>query len=62
MLYDDTDNRAGAKFATMDLIGLPKQIIAGPRSIANGEVEIKDRNTGERETMSIDAAINMLGA
>lgn len=62
VLYDDTDNRAGAKFATMDLIGLPKQMVVGPRSVANGEVEIKDRATGERETMTIDAAINMLSA
>lgn len=62
VLYDDTDNRAGAKFATMDLIGLPYQVIAGPRSVANGEVEIKNRNTGERETLSIEAAINKLSA
>ena len=60
MLYDDTDDRAGTKFATADLIGVPVQIIAGPRAVANGEVEIKDRLTGERETMTIDAAINKL--
>ncbi|WP_075288710.1 proline--tRNA ligase [Pararhizobium arenae] len=61
-LYDDTDDRAGAKFATADLIGVPVQIIAGPRSIAAGEVEVKDRRTGARETMSIEAAINKLTA
>jgi len=61
VLYDDTDNRAGAKFATMDLIGLPWQIIAGPRSVANGEVEVKNRKTDERETLSIDAVINRFG-
>ncbi len=60
MLYDDTDDRAGTKFATADLIGVPVQIIAGPRAVANGEVEIKDRLTGARETMTIDAAINKL--
>ncbi|MDO9415911.1 proline--tRNA ligase [Pararhizobium sp.] len=60
MLYDDTDDRAGTKFATADLIGVPVQIIAGPRSIAAGEVEIKDRKTGARETMSIEAAINKI--
>jgi len=62
VLYDETDNRAGAKFATMDLIGLPVQIIAGPRSIGEGNVEIKYRLTGERTTVTIDEAINMLGA
>ncbi|WEZ83776.1 proline--tRNA ligase [Rhizobium sp. 32-5/1] len=60
MLYDDTDDRAGTKFATADLIGVPVQIVAGPRAVANGEVEIKDRLTGARETMTIDAAINKL--
>lgn len=59
-LLDDTDDRAGAKFATADLIGVPVQIIVGPRSIANGEVEVKDRKTGERETMTVEAAINKL--
>ncbi|MBL0372844.1 proline--tRNA ligase [Rhizobium sp. KVB221] len=62
MLYDDTDDRAGAKFATADLIGVPSQIIVGPRSVASGEVEIKDRKSGARETLSIDAAINKLVA
>ena len=60
VLYDDKDERAGAKFATADLIGAPVQVIAGPRGVANGEVEIKDRKTGERETLTIEAAINRL--
>jgi prolyl-tRNA synthetase len=60
VIYDDTDDRAGAKFATVDLIGIPTQIIVGPRSIANGEVELKDRKSGARETLSIEAAINKL--
>ncbi|MEM6461049.1 MAG: proline--tRNA ligase [Pseudomonadota bacterium] len=58
VLYDDRDERAGAKFATADLIGTPWQIIVGPRSVAQGEVEVKHRKTGERENMSLDAAIN----
>ncbi len=58
VLYDDTDKSAGQKFATHDLIGVPWQIIAGPRSVASGEVEVKNRKTGERETMTIDAAVN----
>ena len=60
VLYDDTDQRAGAKFASLDLIGLPWQVIAGPRSVANGQVEIKNRKTGERETLSIDDALSRL--
>ncbi len=58
VLYDDTDDRAGQKFATADLIGVPMQIIVGPRSVANGEVEVKDRKTGERETVTVEAAMN----
>ncbi|WP_018699699.1 proline--tRNA ligase [Amorphus coralli] len=60
VLYDDVDQRAGAKFAAMDLIGLPWQLIVGPRGLANDEVELKRRATGERETMSLDAAVNRL--
>jgi prolyl-tRNA synthetase len=62
VLYDDMDARAGAKFASMDLIGLPWQLIVGPRGAASGEVEIKRRATGERETLSLDAAVNRLVA
>jgi prolyl-tRNA synthetase len=60
VLYDDIDQRAGAKFASMDLIGLPWQLIVGPRGAQGGEVEIKRRATGERETLAIDAAVNRL--
>ncbi|HEX2147385.1 MAG TPA: proline--tRNA ligase, partial [Pseudorhizobium sp.] len=60
VLYDDTDDRAGTKFATADLIGVPFQVIVGPRSAANGEVEIKNRKTGEREVMSVEAVLNKL--
>ncbi len=58
VLYDDTDNRAGAKFATMDLIGIPNQVVIGPRGIANNEVEVKRRGNPEKTTMSLDEAIN----
>ncbi len=51
VLYDDTDARAGAKFAGADLIGLPWQVIVGPRGAAGGEVELKNRKTGARETL-----------
>ncbi|CAN7400764.1 proline--tRNA ligase [Rhizobium sp. LjRoot30] len=60
VLYDDTDDRAGTKFAAADLIGVPVQVIVGPRSIANGEVELKDRKTGARETLTVEAALNKL--
>jgi len=60
VLYDDVDQRAGAKFAAMDLIGLPWQVIVGPRGAGTGEVEIKRRATGARESLTIDAAINRL--
>jgi prolyl-tRNA synthetase len=57
VLYDDIDQRAGAKFASMDLIGLPWQLIVGPRGAKSGEVEIKRRATGERATLTIDEAV-----
>jgi prolyl-tRNA synthetase len=56
-LYDDRDDRPGGKFATADLIGLPWQIIIGPRGLAEGTVELKRRATGERETLSLESAI-----
>ena len=55
VLYDDTGERAGAKFATMDLIGLPCQVIVGPKGVAAGFGEIKDRKTGEREEIPLDS-------
>ena len=59
-LLDDTQERAGSKFATMDLIGLPTQIIIGPKNAAQNEVEIKDRKTGHKEILPFDAAIRRL--
>jgi prolyl-tRNA synthetase len=56
-LYDDRDERAGAKFATMDLIGLPWRITVGPRGLKNGVVELTSRRTGESEEMSLEDAI-----
>ena len=56
-LYDDRDERAGAKFAAMDLIGLPRQIIVGPKSLAEGKVEMKSRRDGARALMSIADAL-----
>ncbi|MES2984789.1 MAG: proline--tRNA ligase [Pseudomonadota bacterium] len=56
-LYDDTDQRGGAKFAGMDLIGLPWQLTVGPRGAASGTVEMKYRRTGEKSELSLEAAI-----
>ncbi|MBL9096326.1 MAG: proline--tRNA ligase, partial [Alphaproteobacteria bacterium] len=58
VLYDDSDERAGAKFSTCDLIGLPWQVIVGPRGLANAQVEIKNRKSGERVNLSPEAALN----
>ncbi len=60
VLYDDRDQRAGVKFADMDLIGLPWQLIVGPKGVAAGKAEIKNRKTGERVELSIEEAFNKL--
>ena len=62
VLYDDRDERGGAKFATMDLIGLPWQIVVGPKGLANGIVEVKRRATDERaELTPADAVARVKG-
>ena len=58
VLYDDRDERAGVKFADMDLIGLPWQVVVGPKGIAAGTVEVKRRGgAGGKEELTVDAAI-----
>jgi len=59
-LYDDRDERPGAKFATADLIGIPWQILVGPRSLAEGKVEVKRRADGQRELLSPADAVARL--
>ena len=59
-LYDDRKERAGGKFATMDLIGLPWCITVGPRGLKNGVVELTNRRTGKSDEMSPEAAIKKL--
>ena len=59
-LYDDRKERAGGKFATMDLIGLPWRITVGPRGLKNGVVELTNRRTGKSDEMSPEAAIKKL--
>lgn len=60
VLLDDSQERAGSKFATMDLIGLPTQVIIGPKNAAASEIEIKDRKTGQKEVLPVEAAIRRL--
>jgi prolyl-tRNA synthetase len=62
VLLDDRDQGAGGKFAAADLIGIPYQLIVGPRGLKDGQVEIKHRKGGERETLSIEEAVGRLKA
>ena len=60
VLYDDRDERGGVKLGSMDLIGMPWQLIVGPRGLAQGLVELKNRRTGEKQELSIDSALERL--
>ncbi|MHB1206149.1 MAG: proline--tRNA ligase [Rhodospirillaceae bacterium] len=62
VLYDDRDERPGVKFADMDLIGIPTQVVIGPKGVAKGLVELKRRAGGAKEEMSLDAVLNKLMA
>ena len=57
MLYDDTDARPGEKFAKLDLIGLPYQVIVGPKGLADDMIELKTRRTGEKEMLPVGEVI-----
>ncbi|RAK52908.1 proline--tRNA ligase [Phenylobacterium deserti] len=61
-VLDDRDDRPGAKFASLDLVGIPWQLIVGPKGVAEGVVEIKRRATGERQTLPLEAAIKAICA
>ena len=60
VLYDDTEESPGKKFAAMDLIGLPWQLVVGPRGVAAGVVELKNRRTGEKQEISFEAAVGQI--
>jgi prolyl-tRNA synthetase len=60
VLYDDREERAGVKFAGMELIGLPWQLVIGPRGLKQGVVELQNRASGEREELSLDSALSRL--
>jgi prolyl-tRNA synthetase len=57
VLHDDRDLRPGGKFADMDLIGTPLQVIVGPKGISAGKVEVKNRKSGAREEMPLDQVV-----
>jgi prolyl-tRNA synthetase len=59
-LYDDKNDRGGQKFARMDLIGLPYQLVIGPRGLKEGVVEVKTRATGEKQNITPEAAVNFI--
>ena len=61
-LYDDKADRGGVKFGRMDLIGLPYQLVIGPRGVKEGIVEVKDRKTGEKQNLSYDETLNYITA
>jgi prolyl-tRNA synthetase len=60
VLYHDLDERPGSKFATADLIGVPYQVVIGPKGLASGMFEIKRRADGSRENLSPAATIDLL--
>ena len=57
-LYDDTSERPGAKFSTMELIGVPELIVVGPKGVKAGVVELRNRKSGASEEMTLEAALN----
>ena len=62
VLYDDSDERPGAKFATADLIGLPWQAVIGPKGLAEGKIELKRRSDGSRQLVALEDAVAILSA
>jgi prolyl-tRNA synthetase len=46
----------------MDVIGLPWQLIVGPKGLEKGVVELKNRSSGEREELSVENALARLTA
>ena len=60
VLYDDLEQRPGAKFASADLIGIPWQVLVGPKGLAEGKVEIKKRADGSRELLKASDVIARL--
>ena len=62
VLYDDRDERGGVKLGSMDVIGLPWQFIVGPKSVAQGMIEVKNRRSGERDLLPVDRAVEVIAS
>ncbi len=60
VLYDDRDQSPGVKFADADLLGVPTQLILGAKGLARGVVERKDRRSGERDEVALDAVVGVM--
>lgn len=59
IILDDRKATPGVKFADAELVGVPTILVVG-RGLANGVVEVKDRRTGEREEIAVDAVVEHL--
>jgi prolyl-tRNA synthetase len=60
VLYDDRDQSPGVKFADADLLGMPTQLVLGAKGFARGVVERKDRRSGERDEVALDAVVGVI--
>ena len=60
VLFDDRKERPGIMFADAELVGIPHTLIIGDRSIDNGVIEYKDRQSGEKQNVDIEAVIDFI--
>ncbi|MEC7835201.1 MAG: His/Gly/Thr/Pro-type tRNA ligase C-terminal domain-containing protein, partial [Pseudomonadota bacterium] len=60
VLYDNSEERPGVKFANMDLIGLPWQLTVGKKALSNNNIDLKRRSDGKRQEMSLDSALDLI--
>ncbi|MDQ7093372.1 proline--tRNA ligase [Desulfosporosinus sp. PR] len=56
VILDDRDERAGVKFKDADLVGYPLRITIGSKTLANGQVELKERKGGETKLVPVEEA------
>ena len=59
-IFDDRNESAGKKFSDGDLIGIPFQLIIGPRELKNGNIELKNRKTNDKEILSFEKAVDKI--
>jgi prolyl-tRNA synthetase len=60
VLYNDLDERPGSKFAATDLIGIPWQVVVGPKGLAEGKLEVKRRTDGSRQLLTPEDTMALL--